>query len=142
MADRPTLFVDRSLGKGVGRRLREAGATVELHDDHFAQTTLDSDWIPVVTARGWVILTKDKNIRRASGERADLLNAGARVFTLSSGSMNGQMMAELFIGCLAEIERISLEQPAPFAFAVGLEGFTQIIPPPTSIPPAAEEQDN
>ena len=70
MADRPTFFVDRSLGKQVGRRLREAGATVELHDDHFEETTKDSVWTPDVTARGWVILTKDKNIRRRGGERS------------------------------------------------------------------------
>jgi hypothetical protein len=81
--------VDRSLGKGMGRLLREAGATVELHDDHFPQTELDKNWIPNVTARGWVILTKDKNIRRPSGEREDVLLAGAKVFTLTSGNMRG-----------------------------------------------------
>lgn len=104
MADRPTLFVDRSLGKGVGHRLREGGARVELHDDHFGQNTPDSTWIPDVTARGWVILTKDKNIRRPHGEREDILTAGARVFTLASGNLNGQQMAEIFTQHLTEIE--------------------------------------
>ncbi|MGL4552324.1 MAG: hypothetical protein ACRC33_14185 [Gemmataceae bacterium] len=114
MAARPTLFVDRSLGKGVGRRLRDAGATVELHDDHFAQTTKDSEWIPDVTARGWVILTKDKNIRRPRGEREDVLAAAAKVFTLTGGSMSGEEMARTFIGHLVEIERIAGSQSPPF----------------------------
>jgi hypothetical protein len=135
VADRPTLFVDRSLGKGVGRRLRDAGASVELHDDHFEQTTPDSVWIPDVTARGWVVLTKDKNIRRPHGEREDVLIAKARVFTLTSGNMNGQSMAELFIRYLAEIERIAREQTPPFAFAVGPTGLIQIIPPSATPPP-------
>lgn len=37
--------------------------------DPCAQAALDEDWIPQVSAWGWVILTKDKNIRRRAGER-------------------------------------------------------------------------
>jgi hypothetical protein len=55
--DRPVFFVDRCLGKAVAVALRTAGVEVHTHDDHFAQTTRDVDWIPEVTARGWVILT-------------------------------------------------------------------------------------
>lgn len=66
MPDRPTLFVDRSLGKGVVNALRDAGARVEFHDDHFSQDAEDVEWIPKVSENGWVILTKDKHIRRSS----------------------------------------------------------------------------
>jgi predicted nuclease of predicted toxin-antitoxin system len=134
VTERPTFFVDRSLGKGVGRRLREAGATVELHDDHFAQTTPDSTWIPEVTSRGWVILTKDKNIRRSKGEREDVLTAGARVFTLTSGNMNGAGMAKAFIDHLERMESVSANQTPPFVYAVGPNIFMQILPMSTSIP--------
>lgn len=137
MADRPTLFVDRSLGKGVGRALRAAGATVELHDDHFPQTALDKDWIPDVTSRGWVVLTKDKNIRRPRHEREDVLLAGARVFTLGSGNMRGEQMAAVLIEHLDEIERIATTQAAPFVYAVGLGGLQQLLPPPTPPTPAS-----
>lgn len=142
MTERPTFFVDRSLGKAVGRRLREAGATVELHDDHFDQTTPDSTWIPDVTRRGWVILTKDKNIRRSRGEREDVLTAGARVFTLTSGSMSGAGMAQTFIDHLESMERVSASQTAPFAYAVGPSIFVQILPMPTSIPSDVPPADN
>lgn len=138
MADRPTLFVDRSLGKRVGVLLREAGATIELHDDHFAQTTKDSEWIPAVTERGWVILTKDKNIRRPRGEREDVLIAHAKVFTLTAGSMGSAAMAEIFIGHLPDIERVADSQTPPFAFAVGPGIFLQILPPPARTPTSPE----
>lgn len=134
MADRPILFVDRSLGKKVGRLLRDAGATVELHDDHFPQTELDKNWIPEVTKRGWVILTKDKNIRRSRGEREEVLLSEARVFTLTSGNIGGSAMADFFILHLAEIEKISVSQTPPFVYSVGPKGLEQIIPPPS--PPA------
>jgi len=139
VADRPTLFVDRSLGKGVGRRPREAGATVELHDDHFEQNTTDSTWIPDVKARGWVILTKGKNIRRPSGEREGVLTAGVRVFTLVSGNLSGQRMAELFIQNLnlAEIERVSEVAIPPFAYTVGPEGCRPV--PIQPVPPSIRD---
>ena len=134
MADRPTLFVDRSLGKKVGKRLREAGAIIELHDDHFHQATEDRIWIPDVTARGWVILTKDKNIRRPSGEREDVLLAGARVFTLTSGNMSGDVMAQTFIKHLADMERIAGSQAPPFVYSIGPGTFQQLLPLPASGP--------
>ena len=136
MTERPTFFVDRSLGKGVGRRLREAGAAVELHDDHFAEATPDAVWIPDVTARGWVILTKDKNIRRPRGEREDVLLAGAKVFTLTSGNMSGAAMAQALVERLADMERVGSSQEPPFVYAVGPGVFQQLLPPPDD-PPAA-----
>ena len=83
-----------------------------------------------------MILTKDKNIRRPHGEREDLLAARARVFTLTSGNLSGQLMAELFIQHLPEIERIAVEQAPPFAFAVGPGGVRQILPEPA--PPSPD----
>lgn len=97
MADRPTFYVDRCLGKVVVTALRAAGATVEAHDDHFAQDAPDERWIPDVAERGWVILTKDKNIRRRAGERETVVTAQARIITLTSGNMRGPVMAALFV---------------------------------------------
>ena len=130
MSDRPTFFVDRSLGKSVGKILRDAGATVELHDDYFPQTAPDRDWIPDVTDRGWIILTKDKNIRRQRGEREEVLLAGATVFTLTSGNMPGAEMARAFLDHLAEMERVAITQMPPFVYAVGPGIFQQILSRP------------
>jgi len=143
VADRPTFFVDRSLGKKVGRSLREAGATVEFHDDHFPQTALDKDWIPIVSKQGWVILTKDKNIRRPSGEREDLVLANARVFTLTSGNISGSEMANLYIQHLAAIEQIATSERPPFAYTVGPNGLQHVFPesptPPAQVNEIPEE---
>lgn len=45
----PTFFLDKCLGNyNVAAALREAGAAVEIHADHFDQDTLDADWLPEV----------------------------------------------------------------------------------------------
>lgn len=44
--------------------MRAAGAQVEAHDDHFAQNTTDVEWLAQVGKWGWVVISKDQNIRR------------------------------------------------------------------------------
>lgn len=52
----------------VVNALRSAGATVEAHDDHFAQNTIDADWLPKVAEHGWLILTGDKRLKKNETE--------------------------------------------------------------------------
>ncbi|MEZ5614602.1 MAG: hypothetical protein R3E35_05245 [Rhodocyclaceae bacterium] len=64
-------FIDRSLGrKQVAEAFREVGGTVEVHDNHFPQTTPDVDWLAEVGRRGWVVLSKDDRIRPATASSA------------------------------------------------------------------------
>jgi hypothetical protein len=83
-------FLDRSLGRvHVSQALRALGADVKVHDDHFPLHARDSDWLPEVGRRGWVVLMKDKRIRRNQLERDALLAAGVRAFVLTSGNLTG-----------------------------------------------------
>ena len=132
MADRPTFYVDRCLGKVVPAALREAGADVRIHDDHFAQEESDTDWIPIVSANGWVILTKDKNIRRTCGERGAVLAAEARVITLGFGNMRAADMAALFVSHLEAMEQLVALQSPPFVAVLGPRGLEVVLPKPES----------
>jgi hypothetical protein len=51
--------------------LIEAGAQIEHHGDHFAQNTPDIEWLQVVGKRGWVVLTKDEEVRYISRHDRD-----------------------------------------------------------------------
>jgi len=62
-----TFFIDRCLGKRfILEKLKSAGISIEIHDDHFAQDAQDVDWMPEVGKKGWVILTKDNKISKNS----------------------------------------------------------------------------
>lgn len=134
MSGRPTFYVDRCLGRAVAKALREAGAVVEVHDDNFSQDAEDETWIPVVARRGWVVLTKDKNIRRPRGEREAVLTADARIFTLCSGNMRGADMAALFVRHLDDMEQVALAVVPPFVAVVGHDGIRIVYPPLTQPP--------
>jgi predicted nuclease of predicted toxin-antitoxin system len=138
---RPTFYADRCLGKAVPRALQAAGAQIEIHDDHFAQDAADEDWIANVSTRGWVILTKDKNIRRTAGEKEAVLLSKARVFTLSSGNMRSTEMVELFVKNLAAMEALVASHPPPFIAVVGKGGIQIVLPRPGDSSVAATGSD-
>lgn len=70
-------FLDRSLGKHVvADALRNAGLAVQVHDDHLPVDAPDVDWIGLVGHRGWIAVTKDKNIRYRTAEIASIKRNG------------------------------------------------------------------
>lgn len=85
--------------------LEAAGAVVEPHRRHFPDDSPDTEWLPVVGRRGWIVLTKDHRIRHNPLEREALLNAGAKTFILTSGQLSGAEMAEILVKQLPKIER-------------------------------------
>jgi predicted nuclease of predicted toxin-antitoxin system len=108
-------FVDRSLGRRtVVNALRDAGAQAEAHDDHFEQDTPDRVWIPEVSRRSWVILTKDARIRRREIEINAVRSARSRVFVITIQAMKGSEAAALLVKHLARIENLSRSRRPPF----------------------------
>lgn len=121
------IFVDRSLGRKIAAPLVDAGAIVHLHDDHFAQNVDDEKWLTEVGKRGWLVLTKDKWIRRRPLQREALLNANLKVFCFMSGSIPFSEMAEIFAKALPAIERIATNTPAPFIAGIYKDASVKII---------------
>jgi hypothetical protein len=82
--DSPVFFIDHCLGTEiVAERLRREGARVRiLIEEGFPQDAEDAEWLPVIAAKGWAILTKDKAIRRRRLEHDAILAAGAGAFVL------------------------------------------------------------
>jgi PIN like domain len=110
-----TFFIDRALGrKYVADALRSANASVEVHDDHFAPEAPDAVWLPEVTERGWVVLTKDARIGVNILEQIAIANSGARVFVLSIDTATGEDMARAFTLALKSIVRLINSHQAPF----------------------------
>ena len=108
-------YIDRCLGnKLIVETLRDAGISVEIHDDHFAKDAQDVEWIPEVGKRGWIILTKDARISNNKLERFAVANAGVKMFSLASQKLSGQEMADIFTESIIEIQKMVNSNPAPF----------------------------
>ncbi|WP_437325864.1 hypothetical protein [Sorangium sp. So ce381] len=111
-----TYFIDRSLGRGlVVEALRAAKLDVHAHDDHFAQNTPDAEWLVEIGRRGWVVLTKDKNIRVNALERLALVRANVACIMLGRGDLTAPAMAQVFVDALPLIRRVLRRFGLPLA---------------------------
>ncbi|HEY2323667.1 MAG TPA: hypothetical protein VGJ82_12475, partial [Thermoanaerobaculia bacterium] len=83
-------FVDRSMGRQIAVALSEAGVKTITHDSVFQeQDTPDDVWLARAGSEGWIVLTKDKLIRRRPLERQALIASGVRAFVFTGGNLSG-----------------------------------------------------
>jgi predicted nuclease of predicted toxin-antitoxin system len=119
----PVFFVDRCLGgKQVPEALRIAGATVEFHDDHFAKEAQDTEWLPEVGKRGWIVLTKDVQIGKRTLEKIAVARAGIKMFVLASKNLSGSDMADAFKQAIKSMQEFARDNSAPFIAKVYRDG--------------------
>ncbi len=122
-----TWFVDRALGRRLAQELRAAGWKVETHDDHFKQDAEDSFWLADVGQRGWIVLTKDKAIRRNALEQAALVRAGVACFTLGHGNLSAAQMAAAFLAAEARMAKVLRRFDVPLTASVTSTGHVTVL---------------
>lgn len=121
-----TFFTDECLGRRVPKYLREAELTVELYLDWFDPAVPDVEWLPMVSEKGWIVLTKDGMIGRRIVEQVALAQANARVFIMASRQPNTKEIAEGFIKARSAMEKLAQESTAPFIAKVYKSGETNL----------------
>jgi PIN like domain len=120
-------FLDRNVGRyQVAAALRQHGLRVEAHADHYPQAEAgelsDEYWIREVTLRGWVILTRDGEIRRNPLERAAFVSAGARVFNIRNGQAKAEAVAAAIIKAKSRIDEILASGKRGFIAGISMRG--------------------
>ena len=121
-------FIDRSVGKKViATALRAAGATVEVHDDHFNQDAFDEEWLPVVGRRGWAVITSDDRIRYRTVEREAATSAGVALFIFTGKRMRAAAIAAALVQALPGMLELLTNQPRPFVAKVSRTGIVALL---------------
>ena len=120
-------FIDRCLGGGeVADSLKADGFFVEVHDSHFARDCRDQDWIPVVSQRGWVILSKDPRMMRRCVAWDILVQANAAVFYLLSARMPASEMVETFHSAMPRMLSLLRTHTRPLICTVSPAGKVEV----------------
>lgn len=121
--DRPVLFIDRNLGRHVlADRLREAGISCEVHDDHLPQDATDETWLRFIGKKGWIAIGRDKNIRYRGPEKAALIQANAKFIVVRAKDTTGPDIADLIIRHVNRIYRFANKHDAPFIAGITRDG--------------------
>jgi predicted nuclease of predicted toxin-antitoxin system len=124
----PTFFLDRTLGKNVfASLLRDAGVSVEIHDDHFPPDAPDAIWLREAGRRSWIVVTNDRRIRYRPIELAALRASKVRVFAFTQGNLTGPEMADVFLRALPKIRRTLRKIRGPFIASISRHAEVRLL---------------
>lgn len=118
------LFIDRDAwNHKVDAALRAAGIPFEAFRDHFPPGALDEEWLPAVGRKGWIVVTRDQNIRRRANELAAVRAGRLHLFALTSGNLAAAESAALIVQAWPAIQAavLRVEPPAFWSITRGGE---------------------
>lgn len=121
----PTLYIDECLGRGIALRLQLEGHDASPFDEFAGRS--DVEFLPVIGERQWVLVTKDKNVRRNQLEVHAILNAGVRAFVITASGLDHQQISDLVLRAMPKIVRVC-RQRGPFVYNVTATGAISQIP--------------
>jgi hypothetical protein len=88
--------------------------------------TTDDVWIPIVAARGWLIVTRDSRIQHRRAEIAAVRDSGARMIALASRDATGVWaQLEVFMSQWRRIEALTA-RPGPFITSVSRTAMSDV----------------
>ena len=91
---------------------------VEVHDDHLPENAPDEDWIALVGRKGWVAITKDRNIRYRAAELDAIRRHSASVIVIRMKNATGSEIAETLVKGRHRIARLVAKTPSPFVAGI------------------------
>jgi hypothetical protein len=121
----PTFYVDECLGRGLALRLQAEGHDARAFDEFAGKP--DVEFLPIIGERHWVLITKDKNVRRNQLEVEAILNSDVRAFVITAATLNHEQIAQLVLKTMPRIIRIS-QQQGPFVYNITASGIVSRIP--------------
>jgi len=117
------------LGSAIAADIEAIGYTVHTLESMYgrqqAMLVSDTQWLTDSAGPGWLVLTKDKRIRRKPLERERIVTTRAKVFCLTSGSLKGDEQRRIVMACLPAIVTAS-QVDGPFVYTMGRSGIRRL----------------
>jgi predicted nuclease of predicted toxin-antitoxin system len=125
----PDLFIDRDAWSRVlGEALTAAGIDFVAHHQRFAPDAPDTEWLAVAGAAGWLVLTRDQNIRRRPNELAAVRAARVCMFVLGQGNLSAAETARIVVGAWPRMLRAARGARRPAIFTLTRDGALRKLP--------------
>lgn len=117
------LFIDRcAWSHRLGEALQVAGIPFIAHQHRFRHDTPDEEWLTEAGRSGWIVITRDKNIRRKPNEIAAMNAFRVIAFILAAGDASAADTATLIIQLHRRIIALASAARPPAVFTVTLRG--------------------
>jgi predicted nuclease of predicted toxin-antitoxin system len=121
-----TIFIDRNSGGKTFRDiLTSAGIKVVLHDEIFKNDTPDEVWLKEISARGYIVVTGDKDVTRRILFLKQLAASKAYVFVLLGiNGASSQGRAGCVLLALDKITELMKSGEPPALWKIGKDNRT------------------
>lgn len=117
------IFVDASVPRSVADRIKRARPETVWIGELFPLDTKDPVWLREAGRRGWLVITRDKNIRKRHGERRAIAESGAGCFVLVyREALKKDEIAEMILSFLDDMEALFENTPRPFVYTITKNG--------------------
>ena len=124
-----TFLFDENIPQAIVIALRALGHDVAHVYEHGLRSTADPEIFEFVGQRGWILVTRDKKIRKKPHERAAYLAAGIGIFVYtgsSERSLDEQMV--LVLRTIADLEQSAERNQPPYIFGISDLGKLERLP--------------
>ena len=122
------LFIDRcAWSHKLGDALTNIGAHFIPHHEKFEPACPDETWLEVAGKQGWVVLTRDKNIRRKPNELRAFREHGVIGFVLTSGDASAADTAALVTAVYPKLIRKAKGTKPPAMFSITPAGAITLV---------------
>jgi hypothetical protein len=116
-------YLDESIySRVLIERIRGLGATVHHPGESLPFGSPDEAWLAECGARGWIVLSRDKAVRRRPLEMESLRTARVAAFICTAGQATARQTADTVERILGKLVNISRSQARPFVYTFGLSG--------------------
>jgi hypothetical protein len=119
---KPVFFLDRNFGRHIVADFlrQDERISIEIHDAHFKQDETDENILKEVGLRGWIFVSKDKNIRYRTPAQLAIKNSHAKVVVVrTTGDITGKEVAEIIKKAIPKILRYTETAKPPFIIGLG-----------------------
>lgn len=123
-----TLFIDRcAWSRPLGEALDQLVVPYIAHHQRFAPDAPDEEWLAVAGRESWIVLTRDKHIRRRPSELEAFREHKVIVFVLAVGNASAAETAELITRLYDKIQRLANQAKPPVMYSVTRSGISKPI---------------
>lgn len=127
----PTYFFDATNDcASIAAALREQGRkVVQFHELFKDSETKDPIWMREVCRRGYIVVTKDKNLLNRTNCLMIWYRAKGRIFQLASGVSDRHQITKALLAALRKMEKIIETVPPPFVVRILVGGEVEMVRP-------------
>lgn len=99
---------------------------MEAHADHFVHDAPDTEWLRRCGEEGWVVLAKDKAIKKNPLERQALISHGIAAFFIIKTNATGEENAAALVEAMPKTIGILENQRRPFIARIYASGDVEL----------------